>query len=57
MAVVLLHEFKPISILVRRNWIMFEIEDATIVKETDSAVLVDAPIFDELEWIPQSDSR
>jgi hypothetical protein len=32
----------------------FEIEDAICVKSTGRAILVEAPNFDELEWIPQN---
>jgi hypothetical protein len=33
---------------------MFEIDDAEIINETEKAVLVDAPIFDEPQWVPKS---
>lgn len=32
----------------------YEIEDAEIITNTDEAVLVRAPIFDEDQWIPFS---
>jgi hypothetical protein len=32
----------------------FEIDDAVAIKETDSAILVEADLFDEEQWIPKS---
>jgi len=32
----------------------FRIEDAECTAETETAILVEAPDFDEPEWIPQS---
>ena len=33
---------------------VFEIEDAVVVRATDKALLIDAPIFDEEQWVPKS---
>ena len=32
----------------------FEIDDVTVVFETDKALRVEAPVFDEPQWIPKS---
>jgi hypothetical protein len=32
----------------------FEIENVRCVRETDKAILVEAPDFDEPQWVPQS---
>lgn len=31
-----------------------EIEDAKCIRDSEQAILVEAPIFDEPTWIPQS---
>ena len=33
---------------------VFEISDAVALRETDKAILVEAPIFDEEQWVPKS---
>lgn len=32
----------------------FEIDDAIVVRETEKALLVEAPILDEEQWVPKS---
>jgi hypothetical protein len=32
----------------------FEMDSAVAIKETDSAILVEADLFDEEQWIPKS---
>jgi hypothetical protein len=32
----------------------FDIDNAVCIHQTDEAILVEAPIFDDPEWIPQS---